>query len=195
MKKVGIIIVAAGESKRMGKPKQLLLVAGKSLIKHTAEIALATDCYPVVLVIGAHKAAIAPEIVHLPLTVIDNPAWQSGMASSIKIGLAGIYMTYKEIDAVLLMVVDQPFVTVKLIEEIIALYDKQNAPLVASKYGNEIGVPALFDRKYFDALLDLKGDKGAKSILMNNLADVALVGFERGDIDLDTPNDYDLFNQ
>ncbi|MEZ4904637.1 MAG: NTP transferase domain-containing protein [Spirosomataceae bacterium] len=95
--------MAAGASKRMGSPKQLLAIDGKSLVRRTSEIALATECYPVVLVIGAHKAQIAPEIIDLPLTVIDNQMWHEGMASSLKIGLAGMYMTYKDIDAVIML--------------------------------------------------------------------------------------------
>ena len=96
----------------MGSPKQLLEVEGKSLIHLTAEIALATDCYPIVLVIGANKAQIAPEIIDLPLTVIDNPMWHEGMASSVKMGLAGIYMTFKNIEAVIMLVCDQPYISV-----------------------------------------------------------------------------------
>jgi molybdenum cofactor cytidylyltransferase len=190
LKKVGIIILAAGESKRMGSPKQLLQIEGKSLITRTAEVALATDCYPVVLVIGAHKPQIAPEIVRLPLTVIDNPTWHEGMASSVKMGLIGMYMTYKDIDAVLFLVCDQPHLSVALLEKILAEYQSKNAPIVACQYAGQVGVPVLFTRPYFEELLDLKGDKGAKSILMSHLDEAHLVHFEGGEIDLDTPDDY-----
>ncbi len=193
MKKIGIIILAAGESKRMGSPKQLLEVEGKSLIHHTAEIALATDCYPIVLVIGANKAQIAPEIIDLPLTVIDNPMWHEGMASSVKMGLAGIYMTFKNIEAVIMLVCDQPYISVSLLERMIKIYQTKSPRIVACRYGDQIGVPALFDRSLFDELLNLKGDKGAKPVLMNHLDETHLLTFEAGNIDLDTPEEYKRF--
>lgn len=193
MKKIGIILLAAGESKRMGSPKQLLEIDGKSLLRRTAEVALATDCYPVVLVIGANKAQIAPEIINLPLTVIDNPMWPEGMSSSVKMGMAGLYMTYKDVDAVLILVCDQPYLSVSLLERMIKIYEEKQPPIVACKYGDQIGVPALFDRKIFDELLTLTGDKGAKPVVMNHLDEAYLVTFEAGSVDLDTPEDYKAF--
>lgn len=195
MNNIGIILLAAGESKRMGSPKQLLDIAGKSLLRRTAEVALATDCYPVVMVIGANKAPIAPEIIDLPLTVIDNPMWHEGMSTSVKMGMAGLYMTYKEVEAVLIMVCDQPYVSVSLLERMIEVYRTKKPPIVACKYGEEIGVPVLFDRKLFDELLTLSGDKGAKPIVMNHLDEAYLVTFEAGSIDLDTPEDYEAFQK
>lgn len=193
MNKIGIIILAAGESKRMGSPKQLLQIEGKSLIHRTAEIALATDCYPVVMVIGANKPQIAPEIVDLPLTVIDNPMWHEGMSSSVKMGLAGVYMTYKEIEAVIILVCDQPYLSVSLLERMVEIYNTKKPRLIACKYGEQLGVPALFDRTLFEELLNLKGDKGAKPVLMNHLDEAHILQFEAGSIDLDTPDEYQAF--
>ncbi|MCA0229307.1 MAG: nucleotidyltransferase family protein [Bacteroidetes bacterium] len=193
MNKIGIIILAAGESKRMGSPKQLLQIEGKSLIHRTAEIALATDCYPVVLVIGANKPQIAPEIVDLPLTIIDNPMWHEGMSSSVKIGLAGVYMTYKEVEAVIILVCDQPYLSVSLLERMVEIYTTKKPRLIACRYGEELGVPALFDRTLFEELLDLKGDKGAKPVLMKHLDEAHILQFEAGSIDLDTPDEYQAF--
>ncbi|HAK75319.1 MAG TPA: 4-diphosphocytidyl-2C-methyl-D-erythritol synthase [Runella sp.] len=193
MNKIGIIILAAGESKRMGSPKQLLQIEGKSLIHRTAEIALATDCYPVVMVIGANKPQIAPEIVDLPLTIIDNPMWHEGMSSSVKMGLAGVYMTYKEIEAVIILVCDQPYLSVSLLERMIEIYNTKKPRLIACRYGEQLGVPALFDRTLFEELLNLKGDKGAKPVLMNHLDEAHILQFEAGSIDLDTPDEYQAF--
>lgn len=193
MNKIGIIILAAGESKRMGSPKQLLQIEGKSLIHRTAEIALVTDCYPVVMVIGANKPQIAPEIVDLPLTIIDNPMWHEGMSSSVKMGLAGVYMTYKEIEAVIILVCDQPYLSVSLLERMIEIYNTKKPRLIACRYGEQLGVPALFDRTLFEELLNLKGDKGAKPVLMNHLDEAHILQFEAGSIDLDTPDEYQAF--
>jgi len=190
---IGIIILAAGESKRMGSPKQLLDIGGKSLILRTAEVALATDCYPIVMVIGANKAKIAPEIATLPLTIIDNPMWHEGMSSSVKMGLAGVYMTYKEVEAVIMLVCDQPYLSVSLLERMVEIYKTKKPKLIACKYGDEIGVPALFDRSLLHELLEIKGDKGAKSVVMNHLDDAYMLNFEAGSIDLDTPDEYQNF--
>lgn len=195
MNNIGIILLAAGESKRMGSPKQLLDIDGKSLLRRTAEVALATDCYPVVMVIGANKTQIAPEIIDLPLTVIDNPMWHEGMSSSVKMGMAGLYMTYKDVEAVIMLVCDQPYLSVALLERMIEVYRAKKPPIVACKYGEEVGVPALFDRKLFDELLTLTGDKGAKPILMNHLDEAYPVTFEAGSVDLDTPEDYEAFQK
>ncbi|WP_428661573.1 nucleotidyltransferase family protein [Runella sp.] len=195
MNKIGIILLAAGESKRMGSPKQLLDIDGKSLLRRTAEVALATECYPVVMVIGANKARIAPEIINLPLTVIDNPMWPEGMSSSVKMGMAGLYMTYKDVDAVIMLVCDQPYISVSLLERMIEMYEAKKPLIVACKYGDQVGVPALFDRRLFDELLSLTGDKGAKPVIMNHLDETHLLTFEAGSVDLDTPEDYEAFQK
>ena len=75
----GIVILAAGSSQRMGTPKQLLPVFGTSLIKYFIEEAMETPCYPITVVVGAHKAKIVPELKNMPISIVDNPAWESGM--------------------------------------------------------------------------------------------------------------------
>jgi molybdenum cofactor cytidylyltransferase len=191
MKKIGIIILAAGESKRMGTPKQLLDISGISLLRRTVSVALATDLDPVVLVVGANKPQIVPEIADLRLTIIDNSMWRTGMASSVKMGMAALWMNNKNIDAVLMLVCDQPFLTVEVLNRLIAQYQQKKPPIVACQYAGQVGVPAVFDRTIFEELLNLTGDKGAKPILMNHLDEVHLIDFEDGIIDLDTPEDYE----
>ena len=192
-KQVAIVILAAGESRRMGSPKQLLEVEGQSLIRRTAQAALGTTAQPVVLVVGANKIKIAPELEGLPLTIIDNPMWKTGMASSVKMGLAGMWMMTKESDAVLVLVCDQPHISTELLQNIIDTYQKKQPRIVACRYAHQVGVPALFDRSLFDELLGLEGEKGAKPVLMNHLDEAHLIRFENGIIDLDTPEDYENF--
>jgi molybdenum cofactor cytidylyltransferase len=195
MKKVAIIVLAAGESRRMGQPKQLLEVNGQSLLRHTVEAALGTNAQPVVVVIGAHKKQVVPELANLPVTVIDNQFWQTGMASSVKMGMAGLWMITKETDAVLLLVCDQPYVSTELLQQLIDTYQKKQPRLVACRYAHQVGVPALFDRSLFEELLTLDGEKGAKPVLMSHLDEAHLVRFEQGIIDLDTPDDYQNYQR
>src|ERR1700712_1628816 len=167
-----IVILAAGKSSRMEQPKQMLIIEGKTLVKRTAEMAMKTDCYPICVVVGANKKLIVPELANMPTTLIDNPHYEQGMASSIKIGLIGVYMTEKNIVAVIFLTCDMPFINekliVKLIEKASQSVDSQgNTPLiVASKYETQLGIPALFNRAVFNDLLELSGDKGAKSVIL-----------------------------
>ncbi len=193
MKKIGIVILAAGESKRMGQPKQLLDIGGTSLLRHTAKIALATGLEPVVLVVGANKPQVVPDIADLPLTIIDNSMWRTGMASSVKMGMAAMWMNNKNIDAVLMLVCDQPFLTVEVLNQIIDQYQTKSPKIVACRYDSQIGIPALFDRTMFEDLLNLTGDKGAKPVLMNHLENTHLIDFQDGIVDLDTMEEYRRF--
>ena len=84
---IGMIILAAGASTRMVKPKQLLLYQGRSLLRHTTEIALASNCHPIVVVLGANAAQMEPEIDSLPVHAVINPHWAEDMESSIRVGI------------------------------------------------------------------------------------------------------------
>jgi molybdenum cofactor cytidylyltransferase len=196
---VGIIILAAGASTRMGAPKQLLLIEGKTLIKRVNDIALDTPCYPVVTVLGANRALIKKELANVPITIIDNPQWEKGMSSSIKMGLAGTYMTLKEIDAVIFLTVDMPYISANLINDMIKkANENEEISIVACKYENGTGastngIPVLFKRNMFSDLLELTGDEGAKKIILRNKEKTALIDFPDGKIDLDTIDEYRNF--
>jgi molybdenum cofactor cytidylyltransferase len=193
---VGIIILAAGSSSRMGVPKQLLLIDGKTLIKRVIDVAIDTPCYPIVTVLGANKELIKKELSKVPITIIDNPQWEKGMSSSIKMGLAGTYMTFKEIDAVIFLTIDMPFISANLINEMIKKASENDAiSIVACQYENQkgvstLGIPVLFKRDLFNDLLELTGDEGAKKIVLKNKEKTYLVNFPEGKIDLDTIDEY-----
>jgi molybdenum cofactor cytidylyltransferase len=186
-----IIILAAGESSRMGMPKQLLMVEGKTLIRRIAEVAMDTPSHPIVVVLGANRTVIRKELDKMPITVIDNPQWENGMSSSIKMGLVGAYMTQKEIDAAIFLTVDMPFVTAELINEMIKkATENPDSEIVACKYDKQIGIPVLFKRSLFNDLLELKGDEGAKKLVLKNKALTAFIDFPEGKFDLDTIEEY-----
>lgn len=197
--KVGIVILAAGESSRMGVPKQLLHIDGQSLIKRITEMAMDTPCYPVVVVLGANRSMIRKELERMPITIIDNPQWESGMSSSIKMGLVGAYMTFKDLEAVIFLTVDMPFVSVDLVRKMIAKAIEKSAAMlespeiVACKYDGQIGVPVLFKRCLFNDLLELSGDNGAKKIILANKQKTVTIDFPEGKTDLDTIDEYRNF--
>ncbi|GAB3919493.1 nucleotidyltransferase family protein [Larkinella terrae] len=191
---IGIIILAAGASSRMGnQPKQLIEWEGRTLIRRAVDMALETPFRPVVVVVGANKNRISPELDGLPVTIIDNQHWQQGLSSSIKTGLAAVYLTQKNIDAVLFLLTDQPGVDRGLLLQLAQVYRETGKGIVASGYAGSLGVPALFDRKYISELLSLTGDTGAKWVIANHKDDCAEVPFESGKIDLDTDEDVERF--
>ncbi len=192
----GLVILAAGASQRMGVPKQLLPVGGISLLKHLTEQAMSSPCYPVTIVLGAHKDRIQPELKDMPVNIIDNPFWETGMASSIRMGLAGTYLVSKEIEALIIMTSDMPFVNSQYLELLRrTAMEHPDKDIVASRYAETYGIPALFRRNVLEQLLDLKGDTGAKKIIGDNLSRTVFIPFEKGSIDLDTQDDYFRFLQ
>lgn len=193
---VAIVILAAGAASRMGQPKQLLPINGKSLIKYITEIAMDTACYPVTVVLGANRQLIRGELDKMPITVIDNPKWEDGMASSIKMGLIGTYMTAKEIEAVIFLTVDMPYISSELINKLIEkAIQNPDSQIIASKYDGQIGIPVLFKRSIFNDLLDLSGEQGAKKVILQHLNNTKTIDFPEGKFDLDTQVDYQNYLQ
>jgi molybdenum cofactor cytidylyltransferase len=190
----GIVILAAGEAKRMGSPKQLLRIEGKTLMRRIAEVCLATQCFPIVVVLGANKEQIKPELAQMPLTIIENPDWKDGMSASLKVGLVGQFLTQKEIEALIFTTADMPYISTNLFDKMIELATQNpDCEIVACRYENQLGVPVLFKRTLFNAILDLTGDEGAKKIVKANLPKTKVVDFPEGKIDLDTIEDYQNF--
>ena len=178
-----------------GEPKQLLSYKGQSLMRRVTETALALQRGPVIVVLGANRDRIVPELAGLPVTLVDNPRWPTGQASSLKTGLAALYLTHKEVDAVLVLHTDQPMVSVGLLAHVVAVWQENGKDIVACRYDTQVSVPALFSRDYIAELLQLEGDKGVKWVIVKHRSQCAEVLFEAGAIDLDSKRDVDLFAQ
>jgi molybdenum cofactor cytidylyltransferase len=189
-KRVGAIILAAGDSTRMGRPKQLLKFEGTTLLRRAASSAIEADCDPVIVVTGAAFENVRGELGGLDVHEIFNTEWQTGMASSIKVGIDEISRIAHYVDAVVMMVCDQPHVTTEIIGRLINAYSSTTKSIVASKYGEDFGVPALFDKQHFEELTELEGDRGAKMIIKKHIADAEFVDFPEGVIDVDTADDF-----
>lgn len=194
--RIGTIILAAGDSSRMGgEPKQLLLYKGQTLIRRVTESALALQRGPVVVVLGANREQIIPELAGLPITVIDNPGWSTGQASSLKTGLAALYLTHKDMDGVLVLHTDQPLVSLGLLLHMLDIRSESGKGIIACRYGTQIGVPAIFNRDYITELLQMDGDKSLQWVIVRHRDDCAEVPFEAGSIDLNTKRDVEQFQQ
>jgi molybdenum cofactor cytidylyltransferase len=181
------VVLAAGASRRFGQPKQLVRLEGQTLIRRIVATSLEADCSPIV-VVGDAEEAIAAELQGLAVALIRNADWQEGIGSSIR---AGVQQAI-ESEAIILLACDQPLVRPKTLADLIALHRTAGKAIVASSYAHTLGIPALFDRSCFAALLALHGDYGAKGIIFSGLTEVVTYDFPEGAIDLDTPSDLQL---
>ena len=186
MPAVGVILLAAGGSRRLGTPKQLLQdSSGETLIVRAVQTALASACRPVGVVLGAAADTIRPVLDGLPVTVAVNPDWETGMAGSLQVGLAAL----GNADAALVMLCDQPGVTPALLNSLADAYQTTGHALVACEYGGTVGVPALFDRSLFPELLALRGEQGARRVIQSYAGPQSRVPFPEGLSDVDTAAD------
>jgi molybdenum cofactor cytidylyltransferase len=177
----------------MGTPKQLLPIQEPSLLRHLAKISIASMCEPIAVVLGAYIHQIRPQIEDLPLQIVENPQWRSGMGTSIGSGLAALLEWHPTLNAVLILVCDQPFVSTALINRLVTAYQSECHQIVATAYIDTVGVPALFSDRYFSELLQLNENTGARQIIQQHLHETYTIDFPQGAIDLDTPDDYQAF--
>jgi molybdenum cofactor cytidylyltransferase len=187
-----VVILAAGSSRRLGQPKQLLVVEEQTLLGRVYQtVRVHFPASQVHVVLGAQAGLMREQLPAEALTV-ENTEHQEGMASSIR---AGVGQLPVEAEGVLLLTCDQPLLSAALIGQIVETAQRRGRGIVACGYANQLGIPMLFDRRYFVTLLSLRGDKGAKTFLPNYLHDVAVVPFAEGALDIDTPTDWENFRE
>ncbi len=187
-----IILLAAGASTRMRSPKLLLMYGSCSLLRHAAEVAAASVCQPILVVLGAYADHLQRELDDLPIRSVINERWADGMGSSIQVGVEALnrYDRVENIKAVVLMLCDQPYVTTDVINDLVTVYHSSGKGIIASEYGGTLGVPALFGREYVAELATMSGAAGAKHIIAAHASDVVPVPFPKGVTDIDTAEDY-----
>ena len=202
------VVLAAGPSTRMGAPKQLLRDAGgETLVHRIARVLLDAKCDPVFVIVGAADHEVTVAVEELPVRIVHNNEWQEGIASSVRAAVAAAedYQKYTgvvrgdrhgteaphrhddtAIDALLFATCDMPSVNLAHVEALCAAY-LGGAVRVASRYGDTLGVPAIVGAREWPLLQELRGDHGAKSLLLQS--DTATVALAGGTFDVDTPDD------
>lgn len=183
--KVGAIVLAAGGSARLGRPKQLLQFRGQTLVRRTVLAALGAGCRPVAVVVGAESARIECELVDLPVLIVPNNDWRRGIGSSIRRGVEA----QNGCEALAILACDQPLLNAEVIKSLIHAQKETQKPIVACAYSGTLGIPALFARDFFEDLLALADEEGAKSIIATWPGDTVPVEFPGGALDIDTPED------
>lgn len=186
----GLILLAAGASTRMGRPKQLLPMYGnRPLLRHTVEAAMTGPVSPIIVVLGAHAKDIAPCLVGLPVQTVINADWSTGMSSSLRRGMEALTQHQPAVDHVIIALADQPDIPAGYLTKLIDTQRTTGQPIVASECEGVCGPPVLFTSGYFSKLCTLQGDAGARALLKSYPEHVATVPLPNTR-DLDTPADY-----
>jgi len=190
---VAAIILAAGESQRFGRPKQLLPVGDKTMIQHVVDVALASPVEQVIVVLGCRAEEIRANIAGRPVQVVVNERWKSGLSTSVKAGLSAVR---PEVSAALFVLADQPGVTPDVIAKLIERYQETRAPVVAPTHRGRRGNPVLFDRSLFGELMQVEGDQGGRQVIAEHKNEVEEIEVKTDAIlaDIDTVEDYKASN-
>lgn len=189
---ISIIILAAGASKRMKTPKQLLKWGNSTLLIHAIETALNSHVKDVIVVLGANFELIKKDIEQLPITILNNKNWELGLGKSLAFGVDYLIKSKPDTEACLVTLADQPLIDATFINDLIDVYKENKQTIMATSYNDKkTGVPVIFDKTYFEELSLLNDDKGAKHILEKYKSEVKTLKPELENVDLDLKADYD----
>jgi CTP:molybdopterin cytidylyltransferase MocA len=180
------LILAAGTSSRLGRPKQLLAVDGQPLVRRAALAALATHPVRAAVVLGAEATAVSAALAGLRIESIYCDDWQEGMGASLR---AGVRILQPHCDGLLVVLCDQPALSAAHLQHLVDAWRAAPERAVASRYAATVGVPALLPARWFARLLELQGDAGARTLLRAQAAEVVTVAAPELERDIDDPQD------
>src|SRR6185369_193365 len=193
------LVLGAGDSSRLGSPKQLVRFKGQSLIGRSVNNVLAAGCAPVFTVLGANHESVSRELTNLSTVVAINHNWKEGMGSSISTGINAYLQSGVSTDALLITLCDQPLISVPDLERLLQVFHESATLVVASEYetkGRTVhGVPAVFSAKLIPDLGELRGTEGAKSVILRHGNNARFVEIPGAAFDLDTQEDLELLRK
>lgn len=191
-KRVAAVILAAGRSSRMGTPKQLLEIDGQTLLRRTAEIAVASLEHAYVI-LGFEAKEVGETLQNLAISMVEAAEWEQGLSASVKAGVGAVRAKSPRTDAILFVPCDLPLLSREHLDALVGVYRSCSAPLVVSAWDDVLGIPALFDSSLWPEFEDLTGDKGARQIIRLHQQEAKTVPFPAGKFDLDTPQQLKRF--
>lgn len=189
-KNIAIVLLAAGESSRMGRAKQLLPWKNSTLLGNAIQSAKQSKAKHIYVVLGAKATNIKDYHDDKAIHWVVNQYWKKGIGSSIASGTAHVLKTSASYDGILIMLCDQPLIDTIYLNELMDTFSKTDKGIVATTYKHGNGVPAIFDKMYFLELEKLTEDFGAKDIILKNLEDMVALNPKGKERDLDTMQEY-----
>jgi molybdenum cofactor cytidylyltransferase len=183
---IHVVVLAAGASTRFGSTKQLVRVNGRPLMHTAVSRAVELAGHSVTVVLGAHAGELAPLLKHSPASIAVNRDWSEGIASSIREGVAHAPSTA---DAILIMLADQAAVTTEDLRRLAGTWRRNPNSIAAAQYSAGVGVPAVFPRWCFRELNELRGDRGAQSLMQRFADRVVRLPMPSAELDIDRPED------
>jgi molybdenum cofactor cytidylyltransferase len=187
MHNLAIIVLAAGGSRRLGEPKQLVTIRGEPLIRHVVRIATESAAENVIVVVGGNACDCVSAIEEIGVDIVCNPFWETGLASSIRIGIERAEATGAK--AALLLLADQPFINSEVVAQYVERMNDKTDQIIAADHGAVVGPPMLFGSDWFSQLKQLEGDQGARHLVRVRKETIDLVKWPDGSFDIDTPED------
>lgn len=195
MNKIAVVVLAAGNAKRLGRSKQLLPWGNSTLLEHIVKNVLTVDAYKFFVVLGAYSNQIIEKTNLSEATLLINSKWQQGLGSSIASAITEIDNKYSELSAVLLVLADQPFISSVHLNAMIKLHLTEKESIIITKKENYKGVPVLFPKKFFGELMSLSNDEGAKQIVNRNKNCVKEIVSQDNIADIDTFEAYETLHK
>ena len=192
---VALIILAAGNSSRLGQAKQLKLLNGKTLLERIFDAGEASECSELIVVLGFDLEQMANAIRDRKAIIARNESWETGMGSSIAAGIRKISELELDVEAAIVSVCDQPYSNTELFNKMIATFKANRKNIVACQYDGIIGTPALFPARCFSRLAQLQGHEGGRKLLRDPAEKVTAIDFPKGSIDIDTEEDWQTLLQ
>ncbi|HEY7123852.1 MAG TPA: molybdenum cofactor cytidylyltransferase [Ktedonobacterales bacterium] len=186
---IAAVLLAAGQSSRMGQHKLLLPLLGKPLVLHTVQSALASEVDETLVVVGYRAEAVREALAGQPVRIVENPDYAQGQSTSLRAGVAALA---PETEAVVILLGDQPLLTAGLLNALMAAWKRTASPIVAPVYGGQRGNPVLFSRALFQELLAVSGDQGGREVIQRHAGESILVQMEdpAAALDVDTWQEY-----
>lgn len=188
---VGAVLLAAGGSRRLGRPKQLVVFRGEPLVRRVARLACEAGLSPVVVVLAPGARAVGEALDGLPVVEVENASAADGVGTSVATGVARLRELAPAARGALLLVCDQPLLEAEHLRSMVATCVATGKPVVASEYQGVQGVPALFGAEVLDELASLRGDIGAREVIRRDPGRVVALPFPEGALDVDAEQDVD----